>query len=180
MDEKITFRKKAIRLLAISAGIFALELVILVLILNTLSNKMARAEEKKTLLLSFREERANFEGLERDYERVKPFTLTLENALPDEENLLRVLEALEGASKRFGGSISLNLQAQGPQPSGIEGVRFVNFSAVLEGGYDNLRNYLKEVARLPIFVDFDSIRISSPSSIFSGGTTNLSGKIYIK
>ncbi len=179
MDDKIIFRKKIIKSLIITTAILALEVGILIFIIDVISKKAAEIKERKILAISFEREAADFENLKKDYEKIKPYLGTIDSAIPNEENLFRILEAMENVGLKLGVRISLRLESQSALPSEISGVNYVPFSASFEANYDILRNYLKALNDSPIFVSVDSVSIGG-GSIFNNSAIRLSGKIYTK
>lgn len=180
MEDKNIFRKKILRFAAISAGIIALEAAAIVFLLGRISSRADEVTAKRTLLLSFQEEVAGFDVLERDYQRILPFIGTISATLPDAENLFRVVEALQNAALALGSSMTLTLQSQFPLAADISGVNYVPFSATLDGNYELVRRYIQGLENIPVFVAVEAVSLSSPSSIFAGGNISLSGKIYTR
>lgn len=179
MNNKTDFQKKILRSIAITVLILIAEAMVLFFVIQVVQKKQREITERKMLAISFEQETANFGNMEKDYQRIKPYLETINNTLPDEENLFKILKAIEDVGLKFGIRISLRLENQSSLPSEISGVNYVPFSVSLEGNYNILRNYLKEIDYLPIFIGIDSIGISG-SSIFNNSAIQLRGKIYAR
>ena len=178
MDPQL-FHKYVFRSIAITCVLLAGEIASLVLLHGLISSKTAQIIERRALVASFQQEKSNFDALQADYLRVQPFLPTLSAALVPPENLHRVIAAIENAGIPLGLSLSLKLESQIPSATGIEGVRYVFFSATFDGTYAKLREYLKALQALPVFVDIDSIKIGG-QLITTGGTVRVHGKIYLQ
>ena len=179
MNNKTDFQKKILKSIIATVLILVVEATVLFFIIQTVSKKAAEITERKMLAISFEQETANFGNMEKDYQRIKPYLGTINNTLPDEENLFKIPGAIEDIGLKFGIKVSLSLKSQSSLPSEISGVNYVLFSASLDGNYNILRNYLKEIDYLPIFAGVDSVVIGG-SSIFNNSAIQLGGKIYIK
>lgn len=179
MNNKTDFQKKILKSIAITVLILAAETAVLFFVIQAISGKAAEITERKMLTISFERETANFGNIEKDFNRISPYLSTIENILPDGENLIRVLEALNNFGLKFGVSSSLKLESQSLLPADIAGLNYVSFSATLDGNYESLRKYLKEFSQQPIFASIESISLSG-QSIFSSARIQLNGKIYVK
>ncbi len=179
MEEKIFFRKKIVQSLIITAVILLAEIGALFFVIKIVESKTKQVRERQILIASFEQEREGFDELEKNYEFLKQYLPAIDDSLPTEETLFKILEALENAGLKFGIRPSINLESQTSMPSEINEVNYVSFGASFDGNYVLLRDYLKELNNSPIFVTIDSVRIGG-NSIFSNGNIQLKGKIYIK
>lgn len=180
MDDILLFRKKIIQSASVILVIVAVGIAVSLLLFNQISKKAAEVTGKKKLLFSLEQEKLNFDNLEKDYAKVKPYFATVKGALPDEENLFRILEALQNAGLKSGLQTSLKLNSQSVLPAGIDGVQYIPFELAVDGNWSTLRDYLKTIDGLPIFTDIDSVSLSSPNSITASGGAILRGKIFIR
>lgn len=173
------FSKKIIKSLTITFIAILAGAVLSSFLAGLISKKSAEVAEKKNLAASFSSEQSGFSSLEADYQKIRPYMATVENVLPGEENLFRVVEAVENLAAKNGIKISINLDAQTPLPGKVAGARQVPFSAALSADYTVFKNFLAELDTLPIFVSVESFTMSG-TSISSGGSINLKGIIYTK
>lgn len=179
MNNKTDFQKKILKLIAMTIFILAIEAAVLFFVIRMVSKKASEINERKTLTISFERETANFGNMGKDFNRINPYLNTVENILPDGENLIRILEALNNFGLKFGVSSSLKLESQSLLPDEIAGLNYVSFSAVLDGNYESLRKYLKEFSQQPIFASIELISLGG-QSIFNSAKIQLNGKIYVK
>ncbi|MBI2515229.1 hypothetical protein HYV91_03595 [Candidatus Wolfebacteria bacterium] len=185
MNDEKKFKRKVINIIVLTAAMLLAEVAAIFWLSSLASKKAAEIEEKRLLVSSLKREISSFDFLNKDYERAKPFIHPLENALPKEEGLARVLDDLESIGRKLGIRLSVRLESQSSLPAEVEGVRFVPFSASLASdlAYSRFRQFLGELHGSPLFTQVDSFSISSPASINagnSGGNIIIQGRIYVR
>lgn len=179
MNNKTDFQKKILKSIAVTGLILAVEAMVLFFIIQAVSKKAEEIAERKILAISFEQETVNFGSMENDYNKINPYLNTIENILPDSDNLVRVLEALNNFGLKVGVYSSVNLESQSLLPSDIDGLNYIPFSIIIDGNYESLRNYLKGFNQQPIFASVESIAFNG-QSIFNSARIKLNGKIYTR
>ncbi|GEM_PF-2640377 len=166
----------AVRLILLTA-VFAIGLAFF---WNYISDRAHSLEEQRLLLAAFEEERLNASHLKDDYARISPFLSTIENALPTEESLYRVVEALENIAEQNGLKVAISLEGQSVQPTGVSGVNYIGFRGVLDGNLEGLRKYLSAIDASPVFASVHAISLTGSNVFYQNGTLTIRGKIYTK
>ena len=177
-DNKILY-KKILKITGITFAVLAVQTVILIYLVSSLSKNISDINQKQRLLAIAKAERLSSVTLQNDFKKIERFAPIIETVLPDENNLYYILAQLESLGERTGNKISVQITS--PQP-GIDesGARYVEFNASMSGNYESSRRYFKELNSLLIFIKVNNVNISGSPSINNSSNINFSGRIYIK
>lgn len=150
----------------------------------TLKNKIEKSAkniyEKQNMLLVLQRRESNISELRADYETVKQDLPALKNIFLDEQNIGKLIDALETLGSETGNNQNLNF-APSFQAEDLESAKSINFSAALTGNSASFAAYFRELKRLPYFIEVNSIAISNGAGVFNNNTQlNYTAKVFIK
>lgn len=174
------FYKKVLKSLGLTSAILITGGITIYFLVNYLDKIIISVNQNQQLLATTKAERLSFVSLQNNFQKVEKFFPSLENALPDENNLYYIAEQMEAAGANTGNSVSVQITSSQVAVDEQTGAKSVLFSARLSGNYESFKNYLKALNSLPFFVKISSWNISGNPSVSNESQVGFSGEIFVR
>ncbi len=164
----------------ITIFILAAEAAAIFSLVNYLEKETASVSEKRESLAAVRAQRFSIVSLKSDFDKAKNYFDAMENALPDENNIYLVVDKMESLGRDTGNQVAIQVNASQILTDQTSGSRFVSFSGSLNGTYQSLRRYLRNLSNNFIFAEVDSVSLAGNGTIDNVSSASISGKIFLK
>ncbi|HDH07564.1 MAG TPA: hypothetical protein ENG89_00905 [Candidatus Moranbacteria bacterium] len=154
----MTFRKKILLNIGISFGIVVLLGVALFFLSSIVEDKAEQIRKAKEEL-SFRSQVSESIALLRNESgQVEPYLDDLENILITKDNLVNFSQDLKTIAQQ--NQISLNLSFGTETPKTKNELGKINFTITIDGDFDNLIKFLKDLENSKYFVKLDKLDLT--------------------
>jgi len=174
----INFRSKILKIIGITVLILAIQTTAIVYIAKYLREQINVVKEKQKIILAAKAERFNAVSLKNDFIKVENYFSVVNNALPDERNILSAIGQIENAGQNTGNQVSVQINSSQTFVDNL-GNRYIAFTAPINGNYQSIRKYLNNLNNL-FFIKIESLNFGGRSSINGVSSGSLNGKIYLK
>lgn len=175
----INFKAKILKMIGITAAILAAQAAIIVYLSGYLNDQIGIIKEKQKIISAAKAERFNAVYLKNDFTKIENNFLAVNNALPDERNILFAIEKIENIGRQTGSQVSVQINSSQTFTDAL-GNRYIAFSAPISGNYQSIRKFLNNIDLGMFFVRIDSLNFSGGPSTSGISSGSLSGKIYLK
>jgi Tfp pilus assembly protein PilO len=179
-ENKRNFQKKILVIIGVTVGVLAVQAICIFYLVNYLNKKIIETNQKQRLLAVAKAERLSSVSLQNNFKKIENFLPTLDSVFPTIENLYYFVSQLESLANQTGNRIAIQITSSQVSVDDATGANFVSFNASMNGSYESLKKYLKELNSGRYFVEIDSFSISGSPTVNNESTMNLSGKIFVK
>lgn len=174
------FSKKILKIIGVTVVILAIQFSAIFFLIQYLNKSVIDIKEKRRLLSIVKAEKLSSVSLQNDLKKIENFLPLMETVFPNEENLYYFISKLESLATKTGNKISIQITSSKVAVDSATESNYVAFNATMNGNYDSLKRYLRELNSGRYFVSVDSLSISGSPSINNESTMNLSGRIFLK
>ncbi|MBI5306576.1 hypothetical protein HZB04_03260 [Candidatus Wolfebacteria bacterium] len=174
----INFRNKILKIIGITVLILTIQATAIVYIAKYLREQIDIVKEKQKIILAAKAERFNVVYLKNDFIKVENYISAVNNALPDERNILSAIGQIESIGQNTGNQVSVQINGSQTFIDNL-GNRYIAFTAPISGNYRSIRKYLDSLNNL-FFVKIESLNFNDGPSTSGISSGSLNGKIYLK
>lgn len=177
---KKIFKNPIVKLALMALLIFLGTLVFAVVMSKKIESKAEHIFEKRSLLMIVGKSNENFLSLKKDYEIVGKKLPLIKNALPSEENIEELVVALENSASRTNNDQVLNFESLSSLKSEGEKIKSLKFTVLLRGNVGSFSGYLKEISKLPYFIEIEDVSLKNNSNIYDNNSQmDIKAKVYL-
>lgn len=167
----------------IKIGIVALIILVSVGILwrglFVLMNQEKKAYKASRLIFAEVDKKAGLKiELEKEFEKISEDVETIRQSILGIDKTLEFIETLESIAALTKNIYATRTVQEVKNESGV--IKYINFSIELEGGFNNLLSFFRELKALPYLMNFTQVSIEISDEETNLLKTNAVLKVYIK
>lgn len=140
------------------------------------------SEESSRLRIEFlanQIQQATFIDLSNNYEKIKPHLEKIDQAIPEEKNILPFINEIENLATNK--QLIQNFKFEKVGESSLTPIfKEARFSLTLYGNLSQFLDYLKSFEEIPYFVKIDSVNFSGTPSLTDFSEMRLKGVLYVE
>lgn len=175
----MNFKRKILIMFMTTAAVLIMEAAAILYLVARLEAAVSQIGQKRRLLSVAKTERLSAASLQNDFAKAEKFLPILEKIFPTENNIYSIITSLKSLGERSGNQIDARITSSAIAVD-ENGFNYVAFEATLNGNYNTLRNFLRELNKTPFLAKIDSFSISGAPSVNNQSNINLSGKIFVE
>lgn len=119
--------------------------------------------------------------LRSDFQKARDIIPRMKTLLPGDEAGVGFLNAVSDLALRHELKYEAAFQSASPVPSQtVSGLREIGFSLSLDGGYENIKGFLRDFRMMPYLARLERIDATSGVNLFSVQELKLTGLLYLK
>ncbi len=166
-------KKQLITIISIGGAVAVVLLLALTYVSFDISQRAERVKESRLALNSNSQTGEKLALLRLDLTAFEPYLVSLENALPDKEQLINLPRDLK--TMAFQNSIGITSNFSGEEFKSSSNFNWLGLTVSADGKFDNLINFLKVIDNSRYSVRFENIDLSSNNGGFKGSFV---GKVF--
>lgn len=156
------------------SGILILAVLVFVLKIN-METLMVKISDQYSTLATRSSSLLSLATLRGEFTKANPYFSFLENILPPRDQLLSFENELENIARKnnleFNFNFGTEKESSGKDPGQV------SFRATINGGYENIYNFLSGIESSRYFIDFSSIDLVKKGAGFSA---TINGKVFFR